>query len=231
MASHIADMFNEIAGSYDRLNHLFSVNIDKIWRRKALKGHITPQTGRVLDVACGTGDFAIEIVRQGARMVDGVDISEGMLAEGRKKIRERGQESRISLRVDDCAALSAADNTYDVATIAFGVRNFERRAESLVELFRVLKPGGELIILEFSTPRHFPVKQLYKFYFSWVMPKIGGLISGKRSAYEYLPRSVYAFPQGEAFLAELAQAGFTDLSDCRFTFGIASVYYGKKPCG
>lgn len=222
-------MFDRIAGSYDRLNHLLSANIDKSWRRKALRGHVGPRTVQALDVACGTGDFAIELVRQGVAQVVGVDISEGMLDRGRRKIEARGLERCISLQSGDCAALGFADGRFDLATVAFGVRNFEAREASLRELLRVLRPGGELIILEFSTPRRFPVKQLYRFYFTHVLPTVGGWISGDKGAYTYLPRSVYAFPQDRAFLDELARAGFTRLHQRRLSLGIASIYYGTKP--
>lgn len=227
--SPIAELFNQIASKYDFLNHLLSLNIDKRWRRKAIKGHISNKMQKVLDVACGTGDFSIEIVEAGAQNVVGIDIAEKMVELGTQKVQEHHLQDRIHLQTGDCASLPFDDHTFDAATIAFGVRNFEQRAHSLQEVYRVLKPGAPLIILEFSQPQRFPVKQLYHFYFKKIFPLIGGIISGNKSAYQYLPASVYAFPQGEAFLKELTEHKFTHLNQKRLSFGIASVYYAKKP--
>lgn len=228
MASSIAVLFNKIAKDYDRFNHLLSMNIDKGWRKKALKNHITNQTEHVLDIACGTADFSMQLVKVGAHKVTGIDISENMLEVGRKKVNAAHLDNQISLNLGDVADLSFADNTFDAVTVAFGVRNFEKRAQGLSEMFRVLKTGGEVIILEFSQPKYFPVKQLYGFYFKKILPWVGEKMTGDRAAFQYLPNSVYKFPQGRLFLDEMKQAGFENLSSRRFTLGIASVYYGRK---
>lgn len=226
--SSIAELFNQIAPKYDFLNHFLSLNIDKGWRRKAIRGHITDKMQRVLDVACGTGDFSIEIVEAGAQNVVGIDIAEKMVEIGVKKVAKRHLQDKIHLQTGNCTALPFDDHTFDAATVAFGVRNFEQRIQSLQEIYRVLKTGAPLIILEFSQPQHFPIKQLYHFYFKKILPTIGGKISGNKSAYEYLPASVYAFPQGEEFLKELANCNFSHLNQKRLSFGIASVYYAQK---
>jgi len=228
MASPIASLFNNIAQHYDLLNHLLSFNIDKIWRRKALKGHISVDTQLVLDIACGTGDFAVQLIKSGAGQVVGVDISEEMIKVGKSKVDKQGLTSKVVLQMGDGASLEFIDNTFDLVTVAFGVRNFEKRAESLREMLRVLRPQGEVIILEFSTPHKFPIKQLYRFYFMHVLPCIGGIISGHREAYQYLPNTVYAFPQGDQFVEEMRVAGFENLSYQKMSFGIATIYYGKK---
>lgn len=228
MTSSVASLFNKIAKHYDLLNHLLSFNIDKKWRRKALKNHISADTKFVLDIACGTGDFALQLIKHGAKRVVGVDISEEMIKVGQQKVIKRGLQSSIALQMGDSACLKFDSNTFDLVTVAFGVRNFENRAESLGEMLRVLRPQGEVIILEFSTPTKFPIKQLYRLYFKQILPLVGGIISGHRDAYQYLPNTVYAFPQGEQFLAEMRTAGFTNLSYRKMSFGIASVYYGKK---
>lgn len=228
MTSPVASLFNNIAKHYDVLNHLLSFNIDKKWRRKALKNHISADTKFVLDIACGTGDFALQLIKNGVNRVVGVDISEEMIKVGQQKVLKRGLQSNISLQLGDSAGLEFDSDSFDVVTVAFGVRNFEKRAQSLSEMLRVLRPQGEVIILEFSTPTKFPIKQLYRLYFKQILPFVGGLISGHRDAYQYLPNTVYAFPQGEQFLAEMRQAGFTNLSYRKMSFGIASVYYGTK---
>lgn len=228
MASPIASIFNRIAPHYDFLNHLLSFNIDKRWRKKALRNHVNSHTQAALDIACGTGDFSIQLYKQGAQKITGIDISEGMVKVGKEKIAKKGLSQQIELMTGDCAHLPFSENTFDVITVAFGVRNFEQRTQSLQEMHRVLKSGGKVIILEFSTPQHFPMKQFYWFYFRKILPFIGGLISGDRAAYTYLPDSVYAFPQGKAFLQELTQAKFSGVKDQRLTFGVASIYYGTK---
>ena len=228
MASGIATLFNSIANDYDKFNHILSLNIDKIWRKKSLVGHIDQSIDSVLDIACGTGDFAISLVKAGAHKVHGVDISEKMVEVGRQKINRMGLAQRIDLQIADCAALPFPDNMFDAVTVAFGVRNFEHRTESLKEMYRVLNSGSELILLEFSKPQHSLIKHLYGFYFRHILPTVGGWISGDRAPYEYLPRSVYAFPDVADFVAELQGAGWTDVRTKSFTFGIATVYYGKK---
>lgn len=182
----------------------------------------------VLDIACGTGDFSIEALKHGVKRVIGADISENMLAVAREKAKKRGLADRLDFQYGDSENLSFETDTFDAVTVAFGVRNFEHLELGLTEMCRVLNPGGKVVILEFSTPEHFPMKQLYNFYFKNILPFVGGLISGDRKAYEYLPASVFAFPQGEEFLNIMRNAGFSNVSQRRLSFGIASLYIGKK---
>lgn len=182
----------------------------------------------VLDVACGTGDFSMEALKHGVKKVIGADISENMLTVAREKAKERKLTEQLDFRYGDSENLEFPDNTFDAVTVAFGVRNFEHLEKGLTEMYRVLKPGGKVVILEFSTPERFPMKQLYRFYFKRVLPWIGGIVSGNRKAYEYLPTSVFAFPQGEAFLKIMRSCGYRQVSQCRLTFGIASLYVGEK---
>lgn len=224
----IASLFNSIAPSYDKLNHLLSLNIDKYWRSKSLKDCHVAKWKRVLDVACGTADFSLQVARKGAAEVVGVDVSEMMVKLGKEKVEKANLQEKVHLMMGDCASLPFPENSFDAVTVAFGVRNFAQRANSLQEIQRVLKPDGELVVLEFSTPKHFPIKQLYQFYFKRWLPFVGGLISGDKAAYRYLPESVYAFPQGEAFMQELNAAGLREPRQRRMTFGVATAYYAKK---
>lgn len=225
----VKDIFNDIAPKYDLLNHLLSMNIDKGWRRKAMRYIGENEKGHLLDVACGTGDFSIAALRAGVRKVTGIDISENMVEVGRKKIAEAGLSSVIDLRTGDSEKMEFTEGVFDVVTVAFGVRNFEHLELGLKEMQRVLKPGGKAIILEFSMPEHFPMKQMYKFYFRSILPSIGGWISGNKAAYSYLPESVMKFPQGQAFLDIMTACGFTEVMRQKLSFGIASLYIGKKP--
>lgn len=225
----VKDIFNDIAPKYDLLNHLLSMNIDKGWRRKAMRYIGENEKGHLLDVACGTGDFSIAALRAGVRKVTGIDISENMVEVGRKKIAEAGLASVIDLRTGDSEKMEFTEGVFDVVTVAFGVRNFEHLELGLKEMQRVLKPGGKAIILEFSMPEHFPMKQMYKFYFRSILPSIGGWISGNKAAYSYLPESVMKFPQGQAFLDIMTACGFTEVMRQKLSFGIASLYIGKKP--
>lgn len=225
----VKDIFNDIAPKYDLLNHLLSMNIDKGWRRKAMRYIGENEKGHLLDVACGTGDFSIAALRAGVRKVTGIDISENMVEVGRKKIAEAGLSSVIDLRTGDSEKMEFTEGEFDVVTVAFGVRNFEHLELGLKEMQRVLKPGGKAIILEFSMPEHFPMKQMYKFYFRSILPSIGGWISGNKAAYSYLPESVMKFPQGQAFLDIMTACGFTEVMRQKLSFGIASLYIGKKP--
>jgi demethylmenaquinone methyltransferase/2-methoxy-6-polyprenyl-1,4-benzoquinol methylase len=221
-------MFDGIAARYDLLNHLLSMGIDRRWRARAIR-QLGDATGkRVLDVACGTGDLALAAARHGAARVVGVDISEKMLAVAGEKARARQPDGRVTFRHGDCECLDFPDGSFDAVTVAFGARNFEHLEQGLREIFRVIKPGGTVIILEFSTPARFPVKQLYRLYFTRLLPRVGGIISGNRGAYDYLPASVRAFPQGEHFLALLRAAGFTNLACQPLTFGIATLYTAAK---
>lgn len=224
----VQNIFNDIAPKYDLLNHLLSMNIDKGWRRRAMKYIGEHQKGSLLDVACGTGDFSIAACRKGVKQVTGIDISANMVEVGRKKIREMGLEKYIDLQNGDSEQMNFADGTFDVVTVAFGVRNFEHLELGLKEIYRVLKPGGKAIILEFSMPEHFPMKQLYKFYFRHVLPVIGGWISGNKGAYTYLPESVMKFPQGCTFLNIMSQCGFQNSLRQKLSGGIASIYIGEK---
>lgn len=224
----VQEMFNGIAPKYDLLNHLLSLGIDKAWRRKAMRELERGNREQVLDVACGTGDFSIEALRHGVKRVVGVDISENMLAVAREKARDKGLEDRLEFLYGDSEQLTFPDEDFDAVTVAFGVRNFEHLECGLREMCRVLKPGGRVVILEFSTPDRFPMKQLYRFYFKCILPRVGGLISGDRGAYEYLPASVFAFPQGNHFLEIMRSCGFRDVRRLPLTFGIATLYTGEK---
>jgi demethylmenaquinone methyltransferase / 2-methoxy-6-polyprenyl-1,4-benzoquinol methylase len=226
-------MFDRIAPRYDLLNRVLSAGIDVRWRKRALRmladalqhAHGRTDGLRLLDVATGTADLAIESVRLRPAEVVGVDPSEGMLRLGQEKVDARNLSGLVSLRVGASEALPFEDGHFDGALVAFGVRNFEDRIGGLREIARVLKPGSPLVVLEFSQPRG-PVAPLFGFYFRQLLPKIGGLVSGDGAAYGYLHDSVQAFPEGEAFLAELGEAGFEPRRHERLTFGIASLYVG-----
>jgi len=224
----VAEMFDNIAPRYDFLNHFLSFGIDKVWRRKAIRLLMKHSPSMILDVATGTGDFAIESLKTGAQKVIGVDISEEMLAVGRIKIKALGVDHRIILQSGDSEALEFADNMFDAVTIAFGVRNFENLSKGIDELFRVMKPGAIICVLEFSKPKNFPVKQMYTFYSFYILPSLGRLFSKDKSAYRYLPESVEQFPDGEEFLKVLKQSGFTQTREYRQTFGVATIYTGIK---
>ena len=224
----VQEMFNGIAPKYDLLNHLLSMGIDKSWRRKAMRELEGGRRRTVLDIACGTGDFSIEALRHGVERVVGADISENMLAVAREKAREKGLEDRLEFRYGDSENLDFEDGTFDAVTVAFGVRNFEHLERGLAEMCRVLRPGGKVVVLEFSTPERFPMKQLYRFYFKQILPRVGGFVSGDRKAYEYLPASVFAFPQGDRFLQIMRSCGYRNVAQRRLTFGIASLYTGEK---
>ena len=224
----VARMFDNISARYDFLNHLLSMGIDKGWRKKAIAmlRPLNPKT--ILDVATGTGDFAIQALELSPDKITGVDISEGMLEVGRKKIEKLGLSNKIELRSGDSENLGFQENNFDAVIVAFGVRNFENLEKGLGEIFRVLKPGGMLVVLEFSRPRTFPFRQIYNFYFKAILPKIGQLISKDKSAYTYLPQSVEAFPDGAAFETILKNVGFKDTSCRPLTFGISSIYSARK---
>ncbi len=224
----VALMFDQISKRYDLLNHLLSFGIDKSWRTKAVNLVLRESPRHILDVATGTGDLAIAVARHPVDKVTGVDISEGMLAVGKKKIAALGLQDKIKLQYGDSEQLPFSNNTFDAAMVAFGVRNFENLDLGLREIERVLKPGARLVVLEFSIPRRFPVKQLYWSYFRYVLPLAGKLISKDKSAYSYLPESVKQFPDGQAFLERLQGAGFTHTARKPLTFGIASIYSGIK---
>ena len=224
----VQGIFNDIAPSYDRLNHFLSLNIDKKWRRKAIRCLQGNDKGKLLDVACGTGDFSIAASQAGVSRIIGIDISEKMLEIGRKKVEAAGLAAKIDLRYGDSERMEIADETFDAVTVAFGVRNFEHLEIGLKEMYRVLKQEGKVVILEFSMPRYFPMRQLYRFYFRHILPLVGGWISGNKGAYVYLPESVSRFPQGNDFLQILSVCGFKRTFQKRLTFGVASLYVGYK---
>jgi len=224
----VAEMFDNIAPKYDFLNHFLSFGIDKIWRRKAIRLLLKRYPDDILDVATGTGDFAIESLKTGARKIVGVDISEEMLAVGRSKIKALGIGNRITLQKGDSEDLGFPDGSFDAVIVAFGVRNFENLSKGISEIFRVLKPGGMVCILEFSKPKNFPVKQFYGFYSFYILPFFGRLFSKDKSAYRYLPESVESFPDGEEFIDYLVKSGFSQTKQHRQTFGVATIYTGIK---
>ena len=224
----VQGIFNDIAPSYDRLNHFLSLNIDKKWRRKAIRCLQGNDKGKLLDVACGTGDFSIAASQAGVSRIIGIDISEKMLEIGRKKVEAAGLAAKIDLRYGDSERMEFADETFDAVTVAFGVRNFEHLEIGLKEMYRVLKQEGKVVILEFSMPRYFPMRQLYRFYFRHILPLVGGWISGNKGAFVYLPESVSRFPQGNDFLQILSVCGFKRTFQKRLTFGVASLYVGYK---
>jgi len=224
----VAEMFNNISGKYDFLNHFLSLGIDILWRKKAIKLLKKDQPKLILDIATGTGDFAIEALALNPDKVIGVDISEGMLEMGRKKMKKKGLDNKIELQLGDSEGLLFDDNKFDAIIVSFGVRNFENLEKGLGDMLRVLKKGGKVVILEFSRPAKFPFKQIYNFYFRSILPKIGKLISKDSAAYTYLPESVNAFPDGQNFLDVLEKVGFKNTECKPLTFGISSIYTGVK---
>lgn len=227
--SQVEEMFDNISSRYDLLNHLLSVSIDKVWRKRAIKKLMPYNPESVLDVATGTGDFAIAATKIKNVKVTGVDISEGMLEVGRKKIERLGFLQVIELLKADSENLPFRENNFDAATAGFGVRNFETLGKGLAEILRVLKPGGVFIVLEFSKPKKSPFKQLYYFYFKNILPLVGRLISKDHRAYTYLPESVNEFPDGKDFTTILEAVGFINGKCFPQSFGIASIYVAQKP--
>jgi demethylmenaquinone methyltransferase/2-methoxy-6-polyprenyl-1,4-benzoquinol methylase len=225
----VEEMFDNISPKYDALNHILSANIDKIWRRKTIGKLKSFSPKKLLDVATGTGDFALAASKLGDLKITGIDISEGMLDVARKKIKKRHLEHQIEFYKADSENLPFENNTFDAAIVGFGVRNFENLEIGLSEIWRVVKPGGVFFILEFSKPVSTPFKQIYLFYFMHILPFIGRMISKDSSAYSYLPESVNEFPDGERFLTILANVGFVRNKCFRQTFGIASIYEAHKP--
>lgn len=229
---NVRKMFDSIAGDYDRLNHILSLDVDKSWRKKAVK-EIVGGSGaplRILDMACGTGDFAMAIARDavpGSR-ITGADISEGMLAGGRKKVEAAGLCDMISLEAGDCEHLDFPDGSFDRVSIAFGIRNFEHIDKGLSEMYRILRPGGKAVILELSVPGNPVLLAAYKLYFLHLLPVIGGLVSGDKGAYRYLPASVLGFPAPEKFKGMMREAGFSDVRATAMTFGICRMFTGIR---
>ncbi|WP_114748273.1 bifunctional demethylmenaquinone methyltransferase/2-methoxy-6-polyprenyl-1,4-benzoquinol methylase UbiE [Pleomorphovibrio marinus] len=224
----VASMFNNISKKYDLLNHVLSLGIDISWRKKAVKLLKDDAPKLILDIATGTGDFAIEALALNPDKVIGVDISEGMLEEGRKKLKKKKLDHRIELQLGDSEKLLFPENKFDAVIVSFGVRNFEDLEKGLSDMYRVLKPGGKTVIVEFSKPKKFPLKQVYHLYFKYILPKIGKLVSKDNSAYTYLPESVQAFPDGKDFLKILETVGFKNTTCKPLTFGISSIYVGEK---
>jgi menaquinone biosynthesis methyltransferase ubiE len=222
-------MFDQIAHSYDFLNHTLSLGIDRSWRKAAIDSLKPYAPQRILDVATGTGDFALMAVdRLQPQSLIGADLSEGMLSVGREKVERAGKSDIITLQKEDCMALSFEDNTFDAVTVAYGVRNFEDLDLGLREMLRVLKPGGRLVIIELTSPVRFPMKQLFWLYAHVWMPMVGKLVSRDSRAYSYLPATMEAFPQGEVMQGIIEKAGFQSVKFRRFTFGLSTLYTAEK---
>ena len=226
--TYVRSLFDSIAHRYDFLNHTLSSGIDILWRRRAIKLLAPCAPKRILDVATGTGDLALEAVRLNPEQIIGIDISQKMLDIGRRKIRSRKLEHRITLESGEAEHLQFESGSFDAVMAAFGVRNFSNLELGLKEFYRVLRGGGCAMILEFSKPKHFPVKHMFRFYTRTILPFLGGIVSNNRSAYNYLPNTVAEFPDGEEFCALLRSAGFESAACFPQTFGIASLYIAKK---
>lgn len=228
-SEQVEKMFNNIAPAYDKLNHTLSMGIDRNWRKKAINMLRPFRPRRIMDVATGTGDFAILACRElQPDTLTGTDISEGMMEVGREKVKQAHLSDKISFVREDCTCLPFADGSFDAVTVAFGVRNFEDLDKGISEMCRVLSPGGHLVILELSTPDRFPMKQLFTVYSRIVIPLLGKCISKDNSAYTYLPESIHAFPQGEVMQEVIRKAGFSEVSFKRLTFGICTLYMARK---
>ena len=227
--SPIAAMFDRISSKYDALNHLLSFNIDKVWRRKTAKTVSKSHPKTILDLATGTADLAIAMAKHNPQAhIIGMDISEKMLEIGKEKVLKQGLANQIELQLGDAAALPFEDDTFDAVTVAFGVRNFEDMQKGLSEIHRVLKPCGQAVILEFSMPEKFPVKQIYRLYFKHILPKIGKWISKDAHAYSYLPESVERFPKPSVFLRTLSSNGLAEGAARCLGWGIATLYWATK---
>jgi demethylmenaquinone methyltransferase/2-methoxy-6-polyprenyl-1,4-benzoquinol methylase len=224
----VAEMFNNIAGRYDFLNHFLSLGIDKGWRKKAIAEVAKTQPHAILDVATGTGDMAIAAARLLPQRIVGIDIADQMLEVGRKKIIAEHLQKMITLQTGDSEDMPFTTGEFDAVTCAYGVRNFEHLEAGLIEMCRVLRPGGKIVILEFSHPSRFPISQFYKLYFRFILPTLGKLVSKHSKAYTYLPQSVMAFPEGKKFCDILAKCGFEQVKAQPLTFGITTLYTGVK---
>jgi demethylmenaquinone methyltransferase/2-methoxy-6-polyprenyl-1,4-benzoquinol methylase len=224
----VAEMFNTISGRYDFLNHFLSLGIDKLWRKRAVKELKALNPKRILDIATGTGDFAISNLRLKPEEVIGVDISQGMLDVGIQKMKKKGVAHIVKMELGDSEALHFDDNFFDGITVGFGVRNFEHLEKGLADMLRVLRPGGKAVILEFSKPKNFPVKQAFGFYSKRVIPLLGRSMSKDKRAYAYLPESVEAFPEGQQFLDILSAVGYQNVKAIPLSGGIATIYTGFK---
>lgn len=226
--AQVENMFDDIAPRYDLLNRILSLRIDTLWRKRVRKLLAPHQPQKILDIATGTGDLAIELAKLNPSEIIGVDLSAEMIAYGDKKLIAKKLDHFISFQKGDSENLQFTDNTFDAATVAFGVRNFENLEKGLSEIHRVLKPGKQFIILEFSKVKTFPLKQLYHFYFRYITPTIGKLLSNNQEAYSYLPNSVAVFPEGEEMCLILEKVGFKKVVCKSLTFGVASIYHCEK---
>lgn len=227
--AQVARMFDSISWRYDFLNHFLSAGVDIHWRKKAMRELRALKPKLILDVATGTADLAIQAVKSlSPEKVIGVDISDGMLDLGRKKVEEKGYGKMIELRRGDSENLPFEENKFDAVIVAFGVRNFENLEKGLAEMFRVVKPGGKVVVLEFSKPDRFPFREFYSLYFRFVVPIVGRIVSRDKAAYDYLPESVHAFPRGKVFVDILDRIGFKNTACKPLTFGISSIYTGTK---
>lgn len=224
----VRTMFNDIAYRYDFLNHFLSGGTDIRWRKKVRKMIASHAPKKILDVATGTGDLAIELAKLKPDEIVGVDIATEMLDIGKEKLKKKNLDTLITLETGDSENLKFKDDTFDAVTVSFGVRNYENLQMGLQEMCRVMKPGGIVVILEFSKPKSFPFKQVYNGYFKYILPGFGRMISKNKEAYTYLPDSVKSFAEGEAFLAEMKKAGYKDTKQKRLTMGIATMYYASK---
>lgn len=224
----VRTMFNDIAHRYDFLNHFLSAGTDIRWRKKVRKMLTDSSPKKILDVATGTGDLAIELSKLKPDEIIGVDIATGMLDIGKVKLKKKNLNSLITLKPGDSENLEFDDNTFDAVTVSFGVRNYENLQKGLQEMCRVMVPGGKVVILEFSKPNSFPFKQIYNSYFKYILPGFGRMISKNKEAYTYLPESVKSFAEGDAFLTEMEKAGYKNPGQKRLTMGIATMYFATK---
>jgi len=224
----VAEMFNNISKRYDFLNHFFSLGIDKLWRKKAINQLRSLQPKRILDIASGTGDFALAALKLNPSEVIGVDISQGMLDVGIEKMKKKGVDGIVKMQLGDSEDLPFEDFYFDALTVGFGVRNYENLNKGLAEMLRVLRPEGKAIILEFSKPKKFPIKQLFGFYSKYIIPFFGKKISKDGRAYAYLPESVAAFPEGKDFINIMEKIGYRDVKAQLVSGGIATIYSGIK---
>ena len=222
-------MFNDIAPTYDRLNHILSFNIDRLWRRRVVRKVRRMKPEKIMDLATGTGDLAIKMAKAMPKAkIMGVDLSEKMLAVAAEKVRRKGLDDHIALYQGDAEQLDVADGVLDVVTVAFGVRNFGNLEQGLSEIMRSLRSGGHIVVLEFSTPRNWLVRKLYEFYSNHIMKPVGGIISKDQKAYDYLPDSIVEFPSREKFVELLQKVGFEECKRSSQSFGIAQIYIAKK---
>jgi demethylmenaquinone methyltransferase/2-methoxy-6-polyprenyl-1,4-benzoquinol methylase len=224
----VAQMFNNISARYDFLNHFLSLGIDHIWRRKAVNTLREIQPKRILDLATGTGDFAIALLKLNPTQIIGMDISSGMLEVGKNKMKTKHVSHIIDMQLGDSENMPFEDGYFDAITVGFGVRNYENLEKGLTEMLRVTRSGGKIVILEFSKPKRFPIKQAFAFYSRFIIPFFGKRISKDEKAYAYLPESVAAFPEGKAFTDILSKLGYKQVDATLVSGGIATIYSGIK---